>query len=444
MAKFSQGFMDVLSRTGTPQAAMQQGQQEAPAYGSLQRNLGAAFNMDQRSRPEMASAEIDKIDPNSKDALRQSLLVSAKYEQDQQRKLLMLAKVAELDQEQEAKNKALRKEQQMRESAAERARAVGLTGVAVGIEAGNPLDKALELVRDEEKRRLLVTQGKTGRLALLKQAGATQSEVEGMLDAPEEAFMAFLNGNEGDIGAFVDTKNNNTIVSLRKNSYGRVWDDAEQRWKNPSEMGIAPAPQLQEIYNRGDDLVKGMVDLGIKSFGELQKKADGATQTLQTTKTALEYLDSEKGIYTGVFGELFKEADKWAYALSGGNWDQSKAANSEAYVASRIFEVATQITAFGTGSAVSDTDREYVTSAVGGSLKMTEEAIRSILRQGVEASEIILASHKDAVDTLASEGVPPNLLNLISISQRFMPEEKGNSQPTKNWQDYLNQRRGGQ
>jgi hypothetical protein len=66
MAKFSQGFMDVLSRTGTPQAAMQQGQQEAPAYGSLQRNLGAAFNMDQRSRSEMASAEIDKIDPKSK------------------------------------------------------------------------------------------------------------------------------------------------------------------------------------------------------------------------------------------------------------------------------------------------------------------------------------------------------------------------------------------
>jgi len=98
MAKFSQGFMDVLSRTGTPQAAMQQGQQGPSDYGSLQRNLGAAFGMDQRSRPEMASAEIEKIDPKANDALRQSLLVSAKYEQDQQRKLLMMAKVAELDQ----------------------------------------------------------------------------------------------------------------------------------------------------------------------------------------------------------------------------------------------------------------------------------------------------------------------------------------------------------
>jgi hypothetical protein len=105
MAKFSQGFMDVLSRTGTPQAAMQQGQQEAPAYGSLQRNLGAAFNMDQRSRSEMASAEIDKIDPKANDALRQSLLVSAKYEQDPQRKLLMLAKVAELDKDKQLLDK---------------------------------------------------------------------------------------------------------------------------------------------------------------------------------------------------------------------------------------------------------------------------------------------------------------------------------------------------
>jgi hypothetical protein len=105
MAKFSQGFMDVLSRTGTPQAAMQQGQQEAPAYGSLQRNLGAAFNIDQRSRSEMASAEIDKIDPKANDALRQSLLVSAKYEQDPQRKLLMLAKVAELDKDKQLLDK---------------------------------------------------------------------------------------------------------------------------------------------------------------------------------------------------------------------------------------------------------------------------------------------------------------------------------------------------
>ena len=115
MAKFSQGFMDVLSRTGTPQAAMQQGQQEAPAYGSLQRNLGAAFNMDQRSRPEMASAEIDRIDPKANDALRQSLLVSAKYEQDPQRKILMLAKVAELDQALAAQKKEERLENKRQE-----------------------------------------------------------------------------------------------------------------------------------------------------------------------------------------------------------------------------------------------------------------------------------------------------------------------------------------
>jgi hypothetical protein len=99
MAKFSQGFMDVLSRTGTPQAAMQQGQQEAPAYGSLQRNLGAAFGMDQRSRPEMASAAIDRLDPNSKDALIQSLAVQAKYEQDPQKKIVYMLEIDKINKE---------------------------------------------------------------------------------------------------------------------------------------------------------------------------------------------------------------------------------------------------------------------------------------------------------------------------------------------------------
>ena len=122
MAKFSQGFMDVLSRTGTPQAAMQQGQQAAPAYGSLQRNLGAAFNMDQRSRPEMASAEIDRIDPKANNALIQSLAVQAKYEQDPQKKMVYMLEIdkinkaaAELDQALAAQKKEEKLEKKRQE-----------------------------------------------------------------------------------------------------------------------------------------------------------------------------------------------------------------------------------------------------------------------------------------------------------------------------------------
>jgi hypothetical protein len=131
MAKFSQGFMDVLSRTGTPQAAMQQGQQEAPAYGSLQRNLGAAFNMDQRSRPEMASAAIDKIDPNSKDALIQSLAVQAKYEQDPQKKIVYMLEIDKIKKDRQEKATAIN-------AVTTYLRRIGKPDQAELVEAGDP------------------------------------------------------------------------------------------------------------------------------------------------------------------------------------------------------------------------------------------------------------------------------------------------------------------
>jgi hypothetical protein len=131
MAKFSQGFMDVLSRTGTPQAAMQQGQQEAPAYGSLQRNLGAAFGMDQRSRPEMASAAIDRIDPNSKDALIQSLAVQAKYEQDPQKKIVYMLEIDKIKKDRQEKATAIN-------AVTTYLRRIGKPDQAELVEAGDP------------------------------------------------------------------------------------------------------------------------------------------------------------------------------------------------------------------------------------------------------------------------------------------------------------------
>jgi DNA-binding phage protein len=131
MAKFSQGFMDVLSRTGTPQAAMQQGQQGSSDYGSLQRNLGAAFGMDQRSKPEMASAEIDKIDPNSKDALIQSLAVQAKYEQDPQKKIVYMLEIDKINKDKQEKSTAIN-------AVTTYLRRIGKPDQAKLVEAGDP------------------------------------------------------------------------------------------------------------------------------------------------------------------------------------------------------------------------------------------------------------------------------------------------------------------
>lgn len=428
MAKFSESFFESLrgaGRRGSPTDPMLQ-RQAGPQYGStdpLARSLGGMLNMDMSTGEELAQKEIRtlKDKPGSISHLKNVLLVQAKYAPPKEQAVLF-SKIAELEQTQQAQETELRRQQAVREQAAARARAVGLESEALSIEAGGDLPKALESIRTEEQRNLLVNKGRQGRMALLRQAGATTEEIEGLLDSSEEAFMAFLKGNEGTIKAFKNS--GGEIKSFKTNNYGRVWDETDKRWKNPSEMGVTPAPQLQEIYNRGNDLVKGMVDLGVKNFGELQSKANDAVNSLNNAQEALDLLNSPKGIYTGALGPAFKEIDKWAYAFSGGNWDIAKAANSEAYVSSRVKEVANRIKDFGAGTGLSDADREYAALAAAGKLNLTEESIRTIIGLEQKAARGVLNVHKAAIDALVKEDVPIGILELISVSQSSVPKQE--------------------
>lgn len=107
MAKFSESFFESLrdaGRRGSPTDPMLQ-RQAGPQYGStdpLARSLGGMLGMDMRTAPELATAELSTFQAqnpkaSAQEALRQSILTQAKYEQDPQKKMLMLAKLAELD-----------------------------------------------------------------------------------------------------------------------------------------------------------------------------------------------------------------------------------------------------------------------------------------------------------------------------------------------------------
>jgi hypothetical protein len=441
MAKFSQGFMDVLSRTGTPQAAMQQGQQETPAYGSLQRNLGAAFNIDQRSRPEMASAEIDKIDPNSKDALRQSLLVSAKYEQDQQRKLLMLAKVAELDQATEEKKQQKIQAQKLRESWIARAKKVGLETESETLTSGGDIDKASTVIREAEKRKALETGGLRARRQLLTSSGATSEQISDLENASEKEIEAFLSGQKGTIMPF--TSADEKLVSLRVNDYGRAWDKDDNMWKNPSEMGLSPAPEVQKVFTQADNLTKRLTDVAVTNFGELNTAAQTAVDTLRNNDIAMEILDSEGGIYSGTLANFKTEAAKAAYLLSGGNLNIATAENSETYAASRVSEVGNFIQKFGSGTGLSDADREYAKQGAAGDIAVTEASIRRLLMIERQVAKTIIGDHSKVVDALKKQGVDDKTLSLFTaVPQSYLAREVPPPKMTPD--EYLEMRRGGQ
>jgi hypothetical protein len=79
--------------------------QAGPQYGSsdpLAKSIGGMFGMDMRTAPELITADMSDFKAknpqvSSDEALRQSILTQAKYEQDPQKQMLMLSKLAELD-----------------------------------------------------------------------------------------------------------------------------------------------------------------------------------------------------------------------------------------------------------------------------------------------------------------------------------------------------------
>jgi hypothetical protein len=105
MAKFSDAFLQGLrggGRRGSPTDPMLQ---RADQYGSsnpLAKSIGGMFGMDMRTAPELINADMSTFktqnpQASSAEALKQSILTQAKYEQDPQKQMLMLSKLAELD-----------------------------------------------------------------------------------------------------------------------------------------------------------------------------------------------------------------------------------------------------------------------------------------------------------------------------------------------------------
>jgi hypothetical protein len=167
MAKFSEGFLQGLrgsGQRGSPTDPMLQ-RQAGPQYGSsdpLAKSIGGMFGMDMRTAPELITADMSTFktqnpQASSSAALKQSILTQAKYEQDPQKQMLMLSKLAELDKEEQSANSR----QLGIGSLIKRAEDLNLTGVADTLRTGGMgAEEAMKAIQEAE-----VEQAKTAKTA---------------------------------------------------------------------------------------------------------------------------------------------------------------------------------------------------------------------------------------------------------------------------------------
>src|SRR5690606_34861800 len=96
-------------------------------------------------------------------------------------------------------------------------------------------------------------------------------------------------------------------------------------------------------------------------------------QTLQDAKKLL-----KSGTITGAGAEYILAFGKGLQQI-GINYARDPIANTQAYAAIMGKQVGTIIKQFGSGTGLSDADREYAEKIVGGKITLTQEAIEKIM-----------------------------------------------------------------
>lgn len=86
----------------------------------------------------------------------------------------------------------------------------------------------------------------------------------------------------------------------------------------------------------------------------------------------------DKGIYTGAGANIAQDFDRWLQT-AGIELNGQTVSNTQTYASVMGNVVGQIIRAFGSGTGLSDADREYATKIAGGQITLTEEAIRKLL-----------------------------------------------------------------
>jgi len=291
---------------------------------------------------------------------------------DQAVKLAEMAQKATVSQQ----NKVALASQQ--EVLAQRATALGLPEVAKNARTTTDPDKLQDIAKDLRERELkqLPSQSPAVRAQLAKAAGISQKQFKEMElgKADDETFNQIISGQEGDLEGWQDDKGN--IKAYRVNNYGQVYDEESQSWTSPSKLGIQQAaPNVQKVIDVGGKMTEKLAEANVDNFVSLYEKADEAAKNINVINRQLERIG---GMPTGIGANLELGLRKVGEAL-GMPYDP-QVTNAENYIAEAATLVAQQIKDFGSGTGLSDADREYAKIGSGGDITVQAEALENLLR----------------------------------------------------------------
>ena len=215
------------------------------------------------------------------------------------------------------------------------------------------------------------------RMTMARQRGISPEEFNraGLATSTDEFFTEYLSGEKADLEAWVN--NEGEVRAYRVLDSGKVRDPDSGNFVEPSELGLtSKAPLVQKVIDAGDQYKKALADAGAKDVIEQRDKARAARERLAVIDRQL--MRIEGGMPTGIMANVDVQLGKVA-TLIGLPYDPG-IQNAETYMMEAASLVREQIKAFGSGTSITDADREYTQKMVGGDITQKAESLEEILK----------------------------------------------------------------
>lgn len=404
MAKFSQTFLQGLLQPSYQEGLFTaaRGVGQAPQLRALQQ------------KQQQQKDQLSQIDTSSP----QGLLQLAQFYR-QQGDIENAVKYEEAARQLGAQVAAQTELSAFQEKVAVAAESAGLVDQAATARATTDMDELRGIskdIREFQIKKLPLDNPQVIR-AQLRMAGFTVPQITAMGTISKEEADALLKGRTGKLEAWQDAEGN--IKAVNVNDFGLVYNDQTNTYVKAGELGLVrKAPQVQEVIDKGQEVgSKAMAEANVTNFVELNTKAQDARNMIELIDRQTGLL--EGGMPTGLAANVELNLRRFG-ELIGLPYDPA-VTNAETFISEAGKIVADQIKDFGSGTGLSDADREYAKLIAAADITTQQEALFSLLNIRRNAM-VKTVENFNKVRTATAKRVGEQ--NMTSFPSITMPEKR--------------------
>jgi hypothetical protein len=406
MAKFSQEFLRQMATPAMGQGLFTAAKQAAQLPAQLR----------QQQQMQQQRQQLAQIDTNSPEGL---LKLAQFYRQ--QGDVPNAVKYEEAARKLQAQGAAQAQLSAFQEQVAVAAEAAGLTEQAATARATTDMDELRGISKDVRAFQIeqLPLDNPQVIKARLKMAGFTPAQITAMGTLSADEANDLLKGRTGKLEAWQNSEGK--IQAVNVNDFGLVYNDQTNTYVKASELGLVrKAPQVQEVIDKGQEVgAEKMAEANVNNFVELNTKAQDARDMIELIDRQTGRL--EGGMPTGLAANVELNLRRFG-ELIGLPYDPA-VTNAETFISEAGKIVADQIKDFGSGTGLSDADREYAKLIAAADITTQQEALLSLLKIRRRAMvETVNSFNKVRTDTAKRVG-EDNMTSFPSITMPEEPEE---------------------